>query len=94
MLVNKTEPSDARCIDADDDLKLTEVDGYFRLVEAMIARAYQDSVGNTGTSGNLTLEARQRWTMDGIAFFKDNRCEHWCQLLGIVDFELLGLGRR
>ena len=94
MYVNKAEPSDARQLYADDDLKLSEADGYYDLVRAMIARAYQDSVGNTGASGNLTLEARQRWTMDAIAFFKDNRCKHWCQLLGIADYELLGLGRR
>ena len=94
MRVDTTSPSNAYQHDADDDLKLGEADGYYDLVRAMIARAYQDSVGNTGTSGNLTLEARQRWTMDGIAFFKDNRCKHWCQLLGITDFELLNLDGR
>ena len=87
MLVNKTPPSDAYQVDADDDLKLTEVDGYYDLTRAMIKRAYLDSIGNK-------LEKRQEWIMDGIAFFQDGRAEHWCFMLGIDDFELLELDRR
>ena len=94
MLVNKIQPSDAYHGDADDNLHLTEVDGYFRLVEAMIARAYQDSVGNVGMNGNPPLEMQYKWTMDGLAFFRDGRCRHWCEHLGITDFELLNLGGR
>ena len=91
MRVDTVQRTDAHHADADDDLHLSEVDGYLELVIAMINRAHQDAVGNTGTSGNLSLEARYLWTVDGRAFFRDGRCRHWCECIGINDFRLLGL---
>ena len=85
---------DAYIQDADIDLHLSEFEGYYDLVIAIIVRAYRDSIGNTGTNGEPTQEERGVWMLDGIAFFKDNRCRHWCEHLGITDFELLNLDGR
>ena len=80
--------------DADIDLHLLESEPFHALVRAMIARAHKDSVGNTGVSSYMKLEKRQALIMDGLAFFRDGRCRHWCEHLGITDFELLNLDGR
>ena len=85
---------DADIQDADIDFHLLENEPFHALVRAMIVRAHRDANGNTGTNGDPPLEKRHRWIMDGIAFFADGRAQHWCELLGIRDYELLELDRR
>ena len=91
MRVDTTRPTDAHKYDADDDLHLSEVDGYHDLVRALIGRAYQDARGNIGVSSYMTQERQRRVITDGVLFFKDGRCQHWCECIGIEDFRLLGL---
>ena len=82
-------PTDFYCAHADDNLRLTPVDGYHALVRAVIARAYWDSLGKVGTSNSMTDRRKYVVMLDGQEFFRDGRCLHLLESIG-VDPELMG----
>ena len=82
-------PTDFYCAHADDNLRLTPVDGYHAPIRAIVARAYWDSVGRVGTASNLTDRRRYEIMVDARLFFEDGRCKHLVESIG-CDPSLLG----
>ena len=75
----------------EDDLHLSTIDPYHALIRAIIVRAHRDSCGNVGKNGQQIPEVRTGWILDAVAFFKDGRAEHLCDMLGVEDYDGLGL---
>ena len=82
-------PKDFYCAHADDNLKLTPVDGHHALIRAVISRAFWDAQGRVGTTSNLTDRRRYEIMCEARAFFEDGRCRHLVESIG-CDPALLG----
>ena len=71
---------------------LTLADPCRELVRAVIRRAYWDSVGRVGYCNHKGLKQQHEIMQDARAFFKDGRCCHWLEHLGINPADMSALG--